>query len=162
MKTLFFTVLGFAAACGLAGCNTSPQMDYDSVGLVDVSGTVRLDGKPLPNAVVVFESPDGQFSAGVTNDSGRYQLQFDSQASGVTPGEKTVRISTAQKITGVNTEEGSEEAPPGEGSEESGEPAESGGQSKELVPEKYNKRSELKKTVKPDESQTFDFELKSK
>ncbi len=158
MKNLLFFLCGCLAAVMFAGCNTSPQMNYDSVNLVQVSGTVLLDGKPLPHAVVVFESSKGQFSAGVTNASGRYTLRFDSQVSGVTPGEKTVRISTARKITGVNTEDGAEEAPAGEGSEESGESAKP---SQELVPEKYNKESELKRTVKPDESQTFDFDLKS-
>ncbi len=88
-----------AVVCGLfAGCSTSPQADYESVGLVSVSGTVMLDGKPLPDAVVIFEDKEGQYSAGKTNAEGKYTLQFDSQMSGVTPGEKTVRISTTASL----------------------------------------------------------------
>lgn len=156
MKALPFLLLGTMALCLLAGCNTSPQMNYDSVDLVKVTGTVTLDDKPLPDAVVKFESADGQYSFAKTNEKGQYTLQFDSEMQGVTPGEKTVRISTAASL-GEGLEE--EEAPPGEGGDES---ETSGPKKAELVPEKYNKNSQLKRIVKPKESQTFDFDLKSK
>lgn len=139
----------------VVGCNTSPQMRYDSVQLVEASGTVTLDGKPLPNAVVTFESPEtGQFAYGMTDSDGYYTLQFDSAVDGVTPGRKIVRISTTRKILGLNSEE---EA--GEGGGE-GEGAAAAAPEKELVPAKYNKSSELTVEVTPDQTE-YDFELSS-
>lgn len=139
-----------------AGCSTSPSIDYSKAGLVDVSGTITMDGESLPAAVVTFEMPDGQFSFAETDAEGRYALQFDSTGQmGVTPGPKIVRISTTKKILGLNAEEG--EAPEGEESTES-RPRQ---KNLELVPEKYNKNSELTVEVEPGTSQTFDFDLKS-
>lgn len=126
-------------------------MNYRSVELVPASGTVTLDGQPLPNAVVTFEDAEGQFSYGLTDADGDYELQFDSAVSGVRPGPKTVRISTTRKILGLNTEEE-------EGGEESGAKAAA---PKELVPEKYNRQSELTVEVTPDRTR-YDFDLKSR
>lgn len=128
----------------LAGCESGPRMSYDSVGLVDVSGTVTLDGKPLPGAVVIFEADTGRFSYGETDSSGRYTLHFDSETDGAAPGPKTVRISTSRKI--------GEEGEGGEGESAAKPPA-------ERVPEKYNRKSELTRTIEPGHAQTFDFDL---
>lgn len=130
------------------GCG-GPAADYSSLKLVNATGTVKLDGQPLPDAVVTFDAPDGQFSYGLTDSGGRYSLQIDSEMRGVTPGEKTVRISTTRKILGLNASEGESEGDP------AGAKA-----SAEKVPTKYNKDSELKVTVTPDKTQ-YDFDLKS-
>lgn len=135
-----------AAIC--TGCG-GPQADYGKLDLVKAGGTIKLDGEPLAGAVVSFEAPDGQFSYGLTNGSGQYSLQLDSQMRGVTAGEKTVRISTTRKILGLNTSEGGE-----------GDPA-TAPKEPEKVPEKYNKQSELKVTVSSDKS-TYDFDLSTK
>ena len=128
------------------------------MNLLTVSGTVTLDGQPLPNAVVTFEDPEhGTFSFGMTNTSGEYRLRFDSEAQGCTAGQKRVEISTTRKILGLNsTEEGA--APEGEGGSErgGGTPAD-----QELVPKKYNKQSELLVDVSSSAT-THDFELTSK
>ena len=155
MKNAVYLLIVVLSACGLAGCDATPRMNYDAVELVDVAGTVTLDGAPLPDAIVKFETADGRYSVGKTNEDGEYTLQFDSVMEGTTPGEKTVRISTAASL-GEGMEE---EAPPGEAGEESETQAPP---KTERVPEKYNAKSELKVTVKPGESQNFDFELKSK
>lgn len=154
MKAFSLFGLGAIALGLLAGCNTSPQTNYDAVTLVEVSGTVKLDDKPLPNAVVKFEGENGQRSMGKTDANGVYTLQFDSVKKGTTPGEKIVRISTAASL--------------GEGSDEEGPPGEEGGEGEsqvqkktELVPAKYNTKSELKRTVEASGSQTIDFDLKS-
>ncbi|MBC7818331.1 MAG: carboxypeptidase regulatory-like domain-containing protein, partial [Planctomycetaceae bacterium] len=103
------TTLGFSlAGCcllWLAGCGVAPSPNYAKVNLLSVSGAVTLDGNPLPEAVVTFDSEDGQFSYGLTDSGGRFSLRFDSVKSGATPGKKTVRISTTRKILGLNTEE---------------------------------------------------------
>lgn len=141
----------------LAGCGVAPAPNYGKVTLLSVSGTVTLDGKSLPDAVVTFDAVDGQFSYGLTDSNGRFALQFDSVKSGATPGTKTVRISTTRKIMGLNTEDE-------EGGEESGrenaEPTKAARPS-ELVPARYNKKSELSVEVTPAKTH-FDFSLVSK
>lgn len=149
-RSLVVALLGLC----LAGCSTKPRMNYGNVTLVKASGTVKLNGQPLPNAVVTFEAEDGQFSYAMTDSSGYYQLQFDSVMAGVRPGRKLVRISTTRKILGLNdsTEEG--DGPNVETAQASA-PAKV-----ELVPDKYNSQSQL--NVEVTESQTrFDFELAS-
>jgi len=138
-----------------AGCGVGPSARYDAVDLAPASGIVTLDGQPLDSAVVLFEDPvNGTFSFGLTDSSGRYQLQLDSVKHGVTMGRKTVRISTALKIPGLNS------------TEEVGDPgSESEGAKKEAIPEKvperYNRKSELVAEVSEDQT-TFDFALASK
>lgn len=138
----------------LQGCSTKPTAGYDSIELLQVSGDVTLDGQPLPGAVVTFEAEDGQFSYGLTDDSGSYRLQLDSDMEGVRPGKKIVRISTTRKILGLNADEGSAETPPDEaapaGEQDSG----------ERVPAKFNSESALVAEVTPDQT-TFDFDLQS-
>lgn len=132
-----------------AGCSPVPQMNYAAAHLVKAGGTVTLDGKPLSNAVVTFEDAVNRTTSnGVTNDRGVYRLMFDSQMAGVTPGKKLVRISTTKKVLGLNaTDEGSD-AP--QGSE----------RPKELVPDKYNRQSELTVEVTASKT-TYDFSLQS-
>jgi hypothetical protein len=155
MKALSF-FLPLAIALGLlSGCKASPQSNYDAVTLVEVSGTVTLDDKPLPNAIVKFEGENGQRSMGKTDEAGNYTLDFDSEKKGTTPGEKIVRISTAASLG----EGGEEEAPPGE---EGGEGESEIPKKTELVPEKYNTKSQEKVTVEAPGPQTINFDLKSK
>lgn len=155
------TCLWMLFASILFGCSTKPGTDYGQMNLLSVSGTITLDGKPLPNAVVTFEDPDqGTFSYGMTDGSGVYRLRFDSEAQGCTSGEKRVEISTTRKILGLNSsEEGA--APEGEGGGEGGG---GGGSStpaaRELVPPRYNKKSELVVQVSSSTT-THDFKLTS-
>ena len=139
----------------LSGCNTGPKMNYAAANLVKAGGTVTLDGKPLPDAVVTFESPvDGTTANGLTKSNGSYTLMFDSVMAGVAPGKKIVRISTTKKVLGLNiTEEGGG----GEGADGKPKATE---KATELVPVRYNKDSEL--TVEVTSGQTrYNFDLKS-
>ena len=155
------------AALSLVGCVRKPTADYAGFGLLDVSGTVQLDGEPLSGAVVTFDAPDGTFSYAMTDDRGGYTLKFDSLAEGVPPGPKTVRISTSRKLLGLNAEEdGGEQASDGEAKprkragRRSQTPAAPAPPAGERVPAKYNQDSGL--LVHVDESQTrFDFDLHS-
>ncbi len=142
----------------LSGCSGGPGTDYSQVELLNVSGIVTLDGEPLPNAVVTFVNPETDtFSYGLTDRSGQYSLQFDIVRSGCTPGAKRVEISTTRSILGLNSaEEGA--APDGE---ESGEGAEPAPKIQELVPLRYNQKSELTVEVSAS-SRTHDFALNSK
>lgn len=157
MKNFTLILGGMMASGVLWGCDTAPKANYENLGLVQVSGEVTLDGKPLSGAMVKFETKNGQYSYGITDSGGHYNLRFDSEKLGVTAGDKIVRISTAASVG--EGEEVSEE-PAGEEGEEEGLEGQTPKKT-ERVPEKYNKNSELKETVKPGENQTFNFELKS-
>jgi hypothetical protein len=138
-----------------SGCSATNSIDYGKVTLVSVSGTVTLDGQPLPGALVTFENEEtGSLSFARTNSSGSYTLQFDSEKDGVTPGKKRVRFSTVRTMLGLRDEVGEEvgeASTEGEGKSEA---------KKELVPECYNGKSTLIVEVTPDSS-TLDFDLKS-
>ena len=134
----------------LAGCDAPPRSNYDGLGLVPVTGTITLDGQPLAGAVVSFDAPDGQFAYGLTDSSGNYSLQVDSVAKGCPSGPRTVRISTARKVLGLNSDEEG-----GSGGEGPPKP-----KVEERVPEKFNKNSELKIEVTKDKTD-YDFDLKS-
>lgn len=149
VQPVFLVGLGLA----LTGCGSGPEARYDEVTLVSAAGVVTLDSQPLAQAVVTFEDPaNGTFSFGVTDADGSYRLQFDSVKSGVTPGPKTVRISTSRRIEGLTLQEESGET----GTENP-----TAGKSPERVPARYNTRSELSVEVTSGESE-YNFELKSK
>jgi hypothetical protein len=74
----------------LLGCNRA------NMKVAPVSGTVTLDGTPLPRASVTFEPKDGgRPSFGVTNEQGRYVLEYSLNEAGAQVGTCLVRISTA-------------------------------------------------------------------
>ena len=127
------------------GCSSGSNVDYSGLGLIKVAGVVTLDGSPLPDVTVLFESPDGQFSSGVTDQNGKYRLAYDSDTVGVTPGEKTIRISKKPL-----SEEGDEF--------ESEDEELSSTEQKETLPTKFNTKSDLKMTVP---SSSYDIELHS-
>jgi hypothetical protein len=127
----------------MTGCSQK-QSEYRSLGLVEVTGTITLDDKPLDGVSVDFQKPGEGGSQGITNVNGYYRLMFNSEKSGVTPGEKKVRI------TSVSHRE--DNAVPAEG-----QPAPT-----EKIPAKYNRETILSATVTQKKSQTFNFDLKSK
>ena len=127
----------------LPGCGKGPKY-------VAVSGTVTLNGKPLPRAAVYFDPipPAGKMDAaavgslGITDAQGRYTLVL--AGTGGTPGavvaEHRVRVTT----TGVVDES-----------------APASGPAKELVPAKYTgSNSELRFTVPPGGTDAANFDLK--
>jgi hypothetical protein len=125
--------LGVCLVLGLSGCNRE-----NLPGLGRVSGTVTMDGKPVPNATIVFESvaEKSGASVGLTDASGKYELYYSRGNKGATQGEHVVRINTFSDA--------------GEG----------GTLQRETVPSKYNVESELKSVVKGG-TNVANFELKS-
>ena len=125
---------------GIVGCGHS---GYAELGLVEVSGLVTLDGAPLPGAKISFEGEDLRKAIGVSDAAGRFRLMYDSRQPGVTPGLKTVRITTADfEFEGDGPPEGAPEAV-------------------ERIPARYNSASELKADVST-ARRTFNFDLQSK
>ena len=90
---LFRTVVLFWLLVVVAGCGKSgPQ-------LAPVHGLVRLDGRPLANADVEFQSNDGtRSSSGRTDPEGRYSLMFKRGEAGAMVGPHTVHISVSNEV----------------------------------------------------------------
>jgi hypothetical protein len=138
MRSLELIVVGFLTLV-FSGCAGD---GYAEMGLVEVSGTVTLDGRPLAGAKVNFEGEDKRQALGVTDSAGKYELMYDSRTPGATPGSKTVRITTVDTdIEGDGVAEGVVAR-------------------QEPVPARYNINSELNADVSP-ALRTFDFALKS-
>ncbi len=94
-----------------------------------VHGTVTLDGKPLPRAIVAFQPIDpARTSTGITDDDGKYELIYIRQDKGAKVGAHRVRISAAK----------ADKSP--------------------LLPPRYNIESVLKAEVRPGDN-TLDFSL---
>jgi hypothetical protein len=134
----------------LLGCMGGVDADYDKLGLVDISGKITLDGAPLADAVVKFESEDKTFCYAKTDASGAYTLKLNSEKTGVIPGEKLVRISTTAS---TGEEEGSgQEADPDE--------VDKSRSKEERVPDCYHKNSKIKVQVTESDA-NFNFDLLS-
>lgn len=150
------TIAGLLATLALvvavSGCGNGLATDYAALGLVPVTGTVTLDGQPLADAVVFFESPDLTQSYATTDSDGYYELKFDSEAMGVTEGQKIVRISTTAS-TGETEEEPEEDGVDPRRMKKKQGPI-------DRVPAAYNTQSKIIVIVTPS-SDSFEFALKS-
>jgi hypothetical protein len=124
------------ALLGLAGCGPSgPEIAY-------VSGRVTMDGKPLPNATVLFIPENGRPGVGRTDASGNYVLNFAENRQGAIPGKSSVRITTLRDAEQDDT-----------GKSVPGSP--------ETVPARYNSNSKLEFTVEPRKKNVANFDLES-
>jgi hypothetical protein len=130
----FVTASGVLALSLLAGCSGG------NTGAT-VRGEVTLDGQPLKQGIIRFVPLDGKTP---TADTGITNGKFNAT---VTVGEMKVEI-TAPKVIGKHKMYDTPESPVVE-------------DVVELVPSRYNVRSELQMTVKRG-SQERRFELKSK
>jgi hypothetical protein len=90
---------GFALAAlsvsFLSGCGRS-------VKLGEVEGTVRLDGQPIGQVLVVFipEDPQGPQSTGITDAEGRFKLRCNNARSGAVVGPHRVTLLDAAVAPG--------------------------------------------------------------
>lgn len=85
----------------LAGCGGGAPGDLPD--LIPVTGTVTQGGKPLAGALVYFEPAKGAPSTGLTDDAGRFELQYSADHSGAVAGMHTVRISKPDGDAGPET-----------------------------------------------------------
>jgi hypothetical protein len=118
---------------------------------VPISGTVTLDGKPLPNATVSFQpiAPEGSIDAGIgstgkTDAQGHYSLIAANGQTGALVGKHRVQISAVAAEVGD-----SDERPP-----------RGGWTQKDKVPEKYDKNP-IEKDVPAGGTDKMDFDLDS-
>jgi len=83
-----------AATVLCPGCGGSG----DRPELGSVHGTITMDGKPFGKVVVVFSPAEGRPSTGVTDDEGRYELQYLNDAKGAKIGAHTVGFAPQEGI----------------------------------------------------------------
>lgn len=135
---------------GLPGCGGSG----DQPELGQVSGTIKLDGKPLSGVAVVFQPDSGRPARGVTNSEGKYELTYIRETRGTKVGHNRVEIAPSEE--GGEDEDADEL----EGDVDSPQVKQPANARKPSVPARYNTKSELEADVKPGKN-TFDFELTS-
>ncbi len=129
--------------CAMICCSLAVGCGPGGPPVGAVTGTVTMDGVPLPGALVTFQSTSdkgGRPSNAETDEQGRYELLFSPSKNGALLGEHIVTISTARDVW-------DEEA-----QLERTEP--------ERVPPKYNSETELTALVEKEGSQV-DFQLES-
>lgn len=107
---LVITCLAIVGGCGGSG---------DRPELGTVTGTVTLDGKPLPNAKIVFQHMEKRFSQGVSDENGKYELTYIRDIKGAALGTHSVSI----RAKNANN--------------------------REIVPPKYNSKTTLSVNVEP-------------
>lgn len=139
----FFSV-GFLAGCGSA----------DPLGRVPVSGTVQWQGAPLKQGAIRFEPfdikpGDKRTAAGATIREGKYSL---SSAEGVPPGKYSVSITATEDTPAATSTD------PVEAMSQVGKQA----VPKQLIPERYNRRTELVIEVTAKGPNSFPFDLTEK
>ncbi len=125
-------VVGAVCALFVCGCEKGPRY-------YDVTGTVTLDGAPLPEGGIIFSPMDSSLGPepGTIKD-GKYSLK-------ALEGKKRVEISASKIIPGSKTRGAGGEPVP-----------------EEYLPMRYNAMSELSADVSPKSDNKFDFDLKSK
>ena len=139
----------FAVIICLAACGCSRSAGPPQVQAVPITGTVKLDGKPVAGADVTFvsQNPPAAF-AGRTNDAGVYELQGIKGRN--TNLQAKYRVTVSRLVKPDATPLGPDEAPMNVGAAEQ-------------MPEKYA-RSDLT-TLSANVGATggtFDFDLRSK
>jgi hypothetical protein len=134
-RLLFGVVLASALGCG-------------GSKIASVSGTVKLDGEPLANAVVTFQPlGDGKMNPGVgsigrTNEKGEYRLRLIDGGNGAVQGMHRVEISCPVDDGQNSPDEDRATKPPNK------------------VPDRYHAESKVTYEVKAGENKA-DFDLTS-
>jgi hypothetical protein len=122
-----------AAAALVAVCGCGRSQNLPDLGLV--TGTVTLDGAPVPNVLVMFEPKDAALSTGTTNASGEYELWY-TKVKGAAIGKHVVRIEKVE------------------------DPEQAGRGKPVTIPDRYNTNSTLTAEVKAGKN-TINFDLVS-
>lgn len=120
-----------------SGCGESDPLNRQAV-----SGKITMDGEPLAEGTVEFTPVNNGVPSGATVKDGVFTIPAE---KGLPPGDYVVRVSAANP-SGVTAEM----------------PGESNLISAELIPERYNTKSELSFHVDENGSNVLDLNLKVK
>jgi hypothetical protein len=139
VRTTLCLTLGLAALA-LAGCDGNKRAP--DAKRAKVSGTIKVDGKPVQSGRIVFDLQNGQAPASISILDGKY----DDMAP---IGKCKVMITSTKKTTMREMTKMD-----GPGHDEVMEI--------NLLPDRYNTKSEITKEVTEAGPNTFDFDLQSK
>jgi hypothetical protein len=114
------------------GCREAPTV-------FEVSGSVTLDGQPLPDGEVLFTAADGKSSASGRIQNGRYQLT-------AAAGHHKVVINSSVKERNPNPQP--PDAPRGDD-----------WYYRNIIPKRYNEESTLTADLQPNNENVSDFQL---
>ncbi|MCA9086166.1 MAG: hypothetical protein KDA81_19045 [Planctomycetaceae bacterium] len=103
MRTLRFLSLTLLTL-SLGGCGGGPN---DSVTVAPVSGVVKLDGSPLPDAVITFYPEKGPTGIGMGDSSGAFIVKTNGQ-KGAPVGKCKVTVVAANQAGEVPEMDGNE------------------------------------------------------
>jgi hypothetical protein len=126
------------AVLSLGGCGSKGPQNYR------VFGTVNFKGAPLAEGVIMFAPAEGNTGAStsIPIKDGKYE---SAAGGGLPPGRYKVMISAG---AGGGAPKNPDE-PPGISDVQ-----------KELIPEKYNVRSDIIREVQPNNNNQFDFDIR--
>lgn len=122
----------------ISGCGSGSPDDRPDLGTV--TGTVTMNGEPLPGVEVTFVPEEGRPSVGRTESDGTYELTYIRDIKGAKIGNHQVRIHTIHETTSDR---------------DGGEPPE------ETIPDRYNTETTLTAEVTAGDNK-IDFPLESK
>lgn len=136
---IFSPILGLVVGCGGGG--------YDGPPRVAVSGTVSLNGQPLPEGNIFFVGEDEKRQASGVIANGEFSIP---EETGPNVGTYQVRI-----VSYASSSEGGEASTGEVGADETDELE---GGSEQLIPAEYNERTTLTAEISPGmEPLTFDL-----
>ena len=149
------SALPFMLLLAIAGCSGDPPTGA-------VTGTVILDGDPLPNAIVTFTPlAGGRSTIGTTDTTGTYTLGFRGSTGAPLGDHKVSIISGSDGSDATNLGEVSSDSEAYERQAMgSGSASYDSAATQELIPAEYNTNTTLTRTVEPGQN-VFDFDLKS-
>lgn len=137
--------LSAALLFALAGCGGGKPPDQS---MAQVKGTVKLDGKDLSTGKIVFDAANGQPPADLDILDGKFE--------GRAPvGKCKVQITSFKQMT-------MKEKLEKEGKKPMDGPGYDQVQEFNLLPDRYNTKSEISREVFADKPNDFSFDLKSK
>jgi hypothetical protein len=154
MQRAVLGTAGLLVVLGMTGCSNEPK-------LARVMGVVTLDGKPYPNALVSFqpigsdENPNpGKGSVGRTDENGRYDLYCE-ERRGAVIGKHRVRITTVPGHGAGEDPNVSELGTPDDapGVDQKGK------MEFEPIPLEWNEKSEKTYEVKPEGTESANFDI---
>jgi hypothetical protein len=94
LRKHFLPRIGPLLLLALAGCG-------GGAGVVPVSGTLTYKGQPVKNAYVDFTPENGRPSWGLTDDQGKFTLEYDAKNKGAVPGKHKVSVRVGPQTTGA-------------------------------------------------------------
>lgn len=130
-------VFGLLISLSACGCGKTDRLKRQAI-----SGTITLNGKPLPRGSIEFTPTTNGSPSGASIQDGKYAVPKE---KGLPPGDYIVRISAS------NPDEKAIEVP-----------GESNKISPELIPAKYNTKSTLSFHVDEKEENIFDLNIDKK